>query len=123
MNSDLPQDEELMSQTERDAMTAQFEEAIVESNQQHYRLRLYIAGTTPRSMRSLENLKHLCETYLHGRYELEVIDVYQSSVPTKQDSVIAIPTLVKQLPLPMRRIIGDLSNTEKVLLGLDLVPR
>ena len=106
-----------------DAMMASFEQAIAECDQQHYRLRLYIAGTTPRSLRSLENLKLLCETHLQGRYELEVVDVYQSSIETKQDSVVAIPTLIKQLPLPIRRIIGDLSDTEKVLLGLDLEPR
>lgn len=123
MDNDLPQDETTIAQAESDAMTASFEQAIAGYDQQHYRLRLYIAGTTPRSMRSLENLKLLCETYLQGRYELEVIDVYQSSVQTKQDSVIAIPTLVKQLPLPIRQIIGDLSDTEKVLLGLDLVPQ
>ncbi|MEA5627088.1 circadian clock KaiB family protein [Nostoc sp. UHCC 0251] len=100
-----------------------FEDAIANQDQQEYYLRLYIAGTTPRSMQALENLKLLCENYLHGRYELEVIDVYQSSQHMEKDNVIAIPTLIKELPLPLRRIIGDLSNTEKVLLGLDLVPK
>lgn len=123
VNHDRPTDESDISPEENAAITADFEQAAASYDQQQYRLRLYIAGTTPRSLRSLENLKLLCETHLQGRYELEVIDVYQSSPPTQQDRVIAIPTLIKQLPLPIRHIIGDLSDTEKVLLGLDLIPR
>ncbi|MDZ8188069.1 MAG: circadian clock KaiB family protein [Nostoc sp. ChiSLP02] len=112
-----------LSQEDSDDMTVNFEQAIANRDRQQYRLRLYIAGTTPRSMRALETLKLLCETHLHGRYELEVIDVYQSSQKMGADNIIAIPTLVKQLPLPLRRIIGDLSNIDKVLLGLDLVAK
>ncbi|MBI4785366.1 MAG: thiol-disulfide isomerase [Oscillatoriophycideae cyanobacterium NC_groundwater_1537_Pr4_S-0.65um_50_18] len=130
MVNDVPQEEinslpeeETLSQDESDAMTASFEQAIALNDQQHYCLRLYIAGTTPRSRRALERLNSLCETYLQGRYELEVIDVYQSPSQLDVDNVVAIPTLVKQLPLPLRRIVGDLSNTEKVLLGLDLIPK
>ncbi len=110
-------------QEESEMIAAHFEQAISNQDQQHYCLRLYIAGTTPRSMRSLENLKALCETHLQGRYELEVIDVYQAPPQRLQDNIVAIPTLIKQLPLPMRLIIGDLSDTDKVLIGLDLVPR
>ncbi len=106
-----------------DETTAQFEQALRNQEECHYYFRLYIAGTTPRSMRSLENLKTLCEIYLQGRYELEVVDIYQSSSNLQIDNVVAIPTLVKQLPLPIRRVIGDLSNTEKVLLGLDLISK
>lgn len=106
-----------------DTTTAQFEQALSQQEQRHYHFRLYIAGTTPHSMRSLENLKALCETYLPGRYELEVIDIYQSGTNLQIDNIVAIPTLVKQLPLPIRRVIGDLSNTEKVLLGLDLIAK
>ncbi|MHC5717886.1 MAG: circadian clock KaiB family protein [Nostoc sp.] len=116
-------DENKVSLEESDEMTASFEQAIDLGDLQHYYLRLYIAGTTPRSMQSLKNLKLLCETYLQGRYELEVIDVYQSSPELQVDNVVAIPTLVKHLPLPLRQIIGDLSDTEKVLLGLNIVPR
>lgn len=117
MVNDVPLEEE------GDDLTKSFEEAIANQDQQKYCLRLYIAGTTPRSMRALENLKLLCENYLQGRYELEVIDVYQSAQQMGTDNVVAIPTLIKGLPLPLRRMIGDLSNTEKVLLGLDLVPK
>lgn len=116
----MPQEQKSIPEEENEAMTVRFEQAIVQQNQQRYYLRLYVAGTTPRSMRSLESLKAICETYLQGRYELEVIDVYQTQ---PEDNIIAIPTLIKQLPSPMRRIIGDLSDTEKVLMGLDLVPR
>lgn len=106
-----------------DKVALDFEQAIAQADEQHYCLRLYIAGTTSRSMSALQRLKVICETYLQGRYELEVIDVYQTSPTVLTDNVVAIPTLIKQLPLPLRRVIGDLSDTEKVLLGLDLVPK
>lgn len=115
----MPQENEKASE-DNDAMTAMFEQAIAQADQQRYYLRLYVAGSTPRSLRSLERLKALCEEYLQGRYELEVIDIYQTE---PRDDIVAIPTLIKQLPLPLRRLIGDLSDTEKVLLGLDLVPK
>lgn len=105
---------------ENEAIAASFEQAIAQPDQQRYYLRLYVAGTTPRSMRALERLKAVCEDYLQGRYELEVIDIYQTE---PKDDILAIPTLIKQLPLPLRRMIGDLSDTEKVLIGLDLIPR
>lgn len=114
--------DQTMSPEESDALTASFEYAIAQDERQHYRLRLFIAGATPRSIQALERLKRLCETHLQGRYELEVIDIYQSPSALGVDNVVAIPTLVKQLPLPLRRIVGDLSDTEKVLKGLDLVP-
>jgi circadian clock protein KaiB len=85
-----------------------------------YILRLYITGTTNRSLLAITNLKKICEEYLEGRYELEVIDLYQKPSLAKGDQIIAAPTLIKKLPLPFRRIIGDMSNKEKVLLGLDL---
>ena len=77
---------------------------------------------TPRSARAVKNLQAICDEYLAGRYDLEVIDIYQQPVLTKGEQIIAAPTLIKKLPLPMRRIIGDMSNHERVLLGLDLVP-
>jgi circadian clock protein KaiB len=88
--------------------------------QEHYVLRLYVTGMTARSRRAIENVQSICEAYLRGRYELEVIDVYQQPVLAKGDQIIAAPTLIKQLPLPLRRIIGDMSSTDRVLLGLDL---
>ena len=88
---------------------------------ERYVLRLYITGMTPRSARAVKNLQAICDEYLEGRYDLEVIDIYQQPVLTKGEQIIAAPTLIKKLPLPMRRIIGDMSNRERVLLGLDLV--
>jgi circadian clock protein KaiB len=85
-----------------------------------YLLRLYITGSTSRSILALTNLKKICEEYLEGRYELEVIDLYQKPSLAKGDQIIAAPTLIKKLPLPFRRIIGDMSDKEKVLFGLDL---
>jgi circadian clock protein KaiB len=86
-----------------------------------YVLRLYVTGMTPRSARAVKNLREICDEYLDGRYDLEVVDIYQQPVLTKGEQIIAAPTLIKKLPLPMRRIIGDMSNRERVLLGLDLI--
>jgi circadian clock protein KaiB len=85
-----------------------------------YTLRLYITGTTTRSTLAITNLRKVCEEYLEGRYELEVIDLYKKPALAKGDQIIAAPTLIKKLPLPFRRIIGDMSDKEKVLLGLDV---
>jgi len=89
----------------------------------HYKLRLFITGSTPRSTRAIENLRKICEENLDGRYELEVIDVYERPETTRELQIVATPTLVKVLPEPLRRIIGDLSDELKVLAGLDLAPR
>lgn len=89
----------------------------------HYQLRLFITGSTPRSTRAIENLRKICEEKLDGRYELEVIDVYERPETTRDLQIVATPTLVKVLPEPLRRIIGDLSDELKVLAGLDLAPR
>jgi circadian clock protein KaiB len=88
-----------------------------------YRLRLYVAGMTPRSTLAIANLKEICEEYLKGRYALEVIDIYQQPVLAEGDQIIAVPTLIKKLPPPLRRLIGDLSDRERVLIGLDLKPK
>jgi circadian clock protein KaiB len=87
-----------------------------------YVLRLYVTGATANSTRALMNIKTICEEHLHGRYELEVIDVYQQPVLARTEQILAAPTLIKHLPLPLRRFIGDMSRTEKILLGLDLQP-
>jgi circadian clock protein KaiB len=97
-----------------------FELPMPERNQGKYTLRLYITGTTNRSIMAITNLKKICEEYLEGKYDLEVIDLYKSPNLAEGDQIIAAPTLIKELPLPFRRIIGDMSNKEKVLLGLDL---
>jgi circadian clock protein KaiB len=87
-----------------------------------YKLRLFITGTTPRSTRAIENMRRICEENLHGCYDLEVVDIYQNPEATVELQVVATPTLVKILPEPLRRIIGDLSDEERVLAGLDLIP-
>ncbi|NTV62098.1 MAG: circadian clock protein KaiB [Oscillochloris sp.] len=86
-------------------------------------LRLYVAGQTPRSITAFINLKNICEEHLAGRYQIEVIDLLENPQLARGDQILAIPTLVRKLPAPVRKIIGDLSNTERVLIGLDLVPR
>ncbi|HEY9651551.1 MAG TPA: circadian clock KaiB family protein [Coleofasciculaceae cyanobacterium] len=103
--------------------TEAFEQAITELDDRYYCLRLYIAGTTVYSINALENIKKICEEYLQGRYELEVIDIYQQPGVSKQEHIVAVPTLIKRLPPPLQRIIGDMSKTQKVLVGLDLVPK
>ncbi len=85
-----------------------------------YRLRLFITGITPQSSRAVANIKKICEEHLKGRYELEVIDLYQQPELAKGEQIIAVPTLIKKLPLPLRRIIGDMSGTERIIAGLDL---
>jgi circadian clock protein KaiB len=89
----------------------------------HYRLRLFVTGTTPRSARAIQNLRTICESYLSGRYDLEVIDIYQHPEHVKAEQIVVTPTLVKQFPLPLRKLIGDLSDTERVLDALDIAPR
>ena len=86
----------------------------------HYFLRLYVAGQTAKSMAAMANLKRVCEMHLAGRYEIEVIDLLINPKLAAGDQILAIPTLVRRLPAPLKRIIGDLSNTEKVLVGLDV---
>lgn len=87
-----------------------------------WRLRLYVAGQTPNSLKAFANLKKLCEEHLAGRYDIEVIDLLENPKLAAGDQIIAIPTLVRKLPPPMRKIIGDLSNTERMLVGLELKP-
>jgi circadian clock protein KaiB len=100
--------------------TSAIEQASVRSQQETYLLRLYITGMTPKSIRSIANIKKICEEHLQGRYTLEVIDLYQQPQLAQGEQIIATPTLIKELPHPLRRMIGDLSNTERILVGLDL---
>ena len=88
-----------------------------------WNLRLYVAGQTPRSLTAFNNLKQICEEYLQGKYYIEVIDLMENPTLARGDQILAVPTLVRKLPQPIRKIIGDLSNTERVLVGLDIKPR
>jgi circadian clock protein KaiB len=92
-----------------------------EAAEKLYVLRLFVAGMTPRSRRAIENVRRICEEHLHGHYDLKIIDVYQQPALAKGEQILAAPTLVKQLPLPLRRLIGDMSSVERVLTGLDLM--
>jgi circadian clock protein KaiB len=90
------------------------------ASDEKYVLQLYITGATPSSIRAIRNIKKICEEYLHDRYELEVIDLYQHKTLAQDEQIVAAPTLIKKLPAPLRKLIGDLSDTEKVLMGLNL---
>ncbi len=92
------------------------------NNQETYLLRLYVAGQTPRSVTAFANLKKICEEHLAGQYHIEVVDLLENPQLAAGDQILAIPTLVRKLPEPVRKIIGDLSNTERVLVGLNLLP-
>jgi circadian clock protein KaiB len=85
-----------------------------------YNLRLYVAGQTPKSMAAIANIRSLCEQYLPGRYNIDIIDLMKDPALAQRHQIVAIPTLIRELPEPIRRIIGDLSNTQRVLMGLDL---
>ena len=103
--------------------TEVFDQLVQKKAKEKYLLRLYVAGLTPRSQTAIKNIKKICEEHLNGRYDLEVIDVYQKPVLAKGEQIIAAPTLIKKLPLPLRRFIGDLSDSKRILLGLDLRPK
>jgi circadian clock protein KaiB len=95
----------------------------VEPDPELWELRLYVAGQTPRSITAFANLKQICEEHMAGRYTIEVVDLLVDPQLAEGDQILALPTLVRRLPEPVRKIIGDLSNTERVLVGLDLRPR
>jgi circadian clock protein KaiB len=100
----------------------EFEEAIeADKRDGKYLLRLFVAGINPKSKRAIENLREVCEENLKGQYELEIIDIYQQPQFAKEGKIIAAPTLIKELPLPIRRFVGDLSDKQKLLLGLDVI--
>lgn len=100
--------------------TEQFEKAVSRLGGRKYLLRLYVAGMTPNSARAISNLKKICEEHLAGQYDLTVIDVYRRPTLAKGEQIVAVPTLVKKLPLPIRKLIGDMSDKSKVLVGLDI---
>ena len=88
-----------------------------------WNLRLYVAGQTPKSIVALANLKRICDEHMNGQYKIEIIDLMENPQLAQKDQIVAIPTLVRELPTPLKRIIGDLSNTDRVLVGLDVVPQ
>jgi circadian clock protein KaiB len=100
--------------------TKAFELALQEADSGTYVLRLYVSGMTPNSMRAIENIRNICAEHLEGRFQLEIIDIYQQPIFAKEGQIVAAPTLVKELPPPLRKFIGDLSNTERILMGLDV---
>lgn len=110
----------MMAREKIKSSTKKFAAAISKLSDANYTLRLYVTGMTPQSMQAISNIKKICEEHLKGRYELEVIDIYQNPVLAQGEQIIAAPTLIRKLPLPLRRIIGNMSNIDKVLLGLDL---
>lgn len=103
-------------------MDANTEHESGQETQEKWLLRLYVAGQTPKSVAAFANLKRLCETHLKGQYEIEVVDLLVNPTLAKGDQIVAVPSLVRQLPPPVKKIIGDLANQEKVLVGLDLRP-
>ena len=97
--------------------------AVLPAGDKSYRLRLYVAGQTPKSVLAFRNLRQICEEHLQGRYEIEIIDLLENPQLAAGDQILAVPTLVRRLPEPIKKIIGDLSNKERVLVGLDLQAR
>jgi len=109
-----------MTKKRAQTVTEALEAASRDAREQHYTLRLYVAGLTPRSQEALRTVTTICEERLAGRYDLEVIDIYQQPVLAKGEQIIAVPTLIKKLPLPLRKMIGSMVDMDKVLVGLDL---
>lgn len=113
----MKEDPEIKSATEA------FENALKSDNKEHYILRLFVSGMTPGSIRAIQNIKEICKIHLAGRFELEVIDIYQQPELGKSEQIIVAPTLVKKMPLPLKKFIGDLSDRDKVLIGLNTLPK
>ena len=101
-------------------LAGEMKQAASHSRQAKYVLRLYVSGSTSKSSLAVENIKRVCEQHLKNRYNLEVIDIYQQAKLARDEQIVAVPTLIKRLPPPLRRLIGDMSNLKKVLFGLDL---
>jgi circadian clock protein KaiB len=115
----LPQKPKVTKPSATEAM----EQALEQRNEEKYILKLYITGMTPRSQQALRNIEKICREHLADRFELQVIDIYQQPTLAKDDQIIAVPTLVKKLPAPLRKLIGDLSQEDRIILGLDLKPK
>jgi circadian clock protein KaiB len=102
-------------------LTETYDLLLEEARKRKYVLKLFISGNTPQSARAIINILEICETHLQGRYQLEVIDIHQQNELVKKEQIIAVPTLIKYQPLPYKKIVGDLSKKERVLIGLDLI--
>ncbi len=111
--------EETETSDVKDSTTA-FEEALAKTGDGKYVLRLFVAGMGTKSMQAIDNIKRICEEYLPGKYQLEVIDIYQHPIFAKEGQIVAAPTLIKELPPPLRKLIGSMADTERVLVGIDL---
>ena len=109
-----------MKKAKKSSTLKEFDISVKKLKDEKYVLKLYVTGLTPQSVNALNNIKKICEEHLKGRYNLEVIDLYKNPSLAKGEQIIAAPTLIKKLPLPLRRIIGDMSGTERVLVGLDI---
>lgn len=120
MNSDSSAKDppEESANPDRDQTLHEFENLVSDLVQPSYFFRLFVSGTSSRSATAIENLRRICDQYLPGRYELEVIDIYQQPAEAKAAQVVAVPTLIKELPLPPQRFVGDLSDTERLVIGL-----
>lgn len=103
-----------------DESLREFERALASRGNEHYRLRLFVSGSTPRSSKAVSSIRSLCDRHLAGRYDLEVVDLYQEPEQAKDSQVIAAPTLVREEPTPVRRVIGDMTNEEKLLVTLEI---
>ena len=107
-------------ETGPESQLIEFEKFVAELVRPNYLFRLYVSGTSARSSLAIANVRRICDQYLAGHYELEVVDVYQQPTETRKAQVIALPTLIKELPLPTRRFVGDMSDTERIVIGLNL---
>ena len=112
-----------MKQKKVKESTKSFERVLKKSLKKEFVLRLYVTGMTPKSTQAIQNIKRICDEKLYGLYNLEVIDIYQRPLLAQGEQIIATPTLIKKLPLPLRRFIGDMSDKERIVLGLDLRPK
>ena len=110
----------LMKKAKETESVEEFEKSSLSPGTEKYVLRLFVTGMTPRSVNAIENIRKICEENLKGRYELEVIDIYQQPEYAKSEQILAAPTLIKKLPLPLRKFIGDMSDKEKILIGLNV---
>jgi circadian clock protein KaiB len=115
----MTRDEETKITEVKDSTTI-FEEAVEETEEGKYVLRLYVAGMGPKSVQAIDNIKRICEEYLPSKYQLEVVDIYQYPIFAKDCQIVAAPTLIKELPPPLRKLIGSMTDTERVLVGIDL---
>ena len=112
-----------MGKKKVDTGEQEFEKGSTKAGEEKYVLRLYVAGTERKSSKAITNLRRFCEEHLSGRYELEVIDIQEQPALAKGENIVAVPTLIKKLPEPLRKLIGDMSDKEKVLLGMELRPK